>query len=198
MLIRSRMNGKILGVIAAGVLGLGHVYATEFNLTFNGGGMSAHGQLDVVNGVATGGYLDVTSGAAAGDYTLDVFTSLPYEYDYNGTEIPFNVVEDANGDEPFGDLTVHPGSPDPFDYIGLDFSSLAHNGNGSPYEVVNLSLDPSNAAPGNTEFYGVGVDGYVNPAVDGVATVPDAASTLILLGGAVAGVLILHRRPLLA
>ena len=182
-------KGKMrkIPIVFAVVLGLAaQTYATPttYDITFNGDGSVASGQIVVDGGVATSGYLDVTAGWGIGDYTL---------YTWTGPVV--SSVRVSGGTDLIVDNLVNVGSYPFLDIYGLAFVSNLPPP--QPSEGMDLSLDSGTTY----NLGGYGIDGYGDPNADGVATltaVPDGASTVLLLGFGLAalGVMGLQRNRL--
>jgi hypothetical protein len=167
--IRTMKTHMKLTMLAAVALALSAATETNadpitYDVTFNGGGSAANGQVTVDNGVATGGYLDVTAGAAIGDYTLYTWAG--------GGSSSFRV---DGGTDIIVDNLVNVLSNPALDVKGLGFYSGTQVGGDYP-EGINLSL-----LSGTTiNLSGFGTDGYGNPNANGELTltaVPDNMNT---------------------
>src|ERR1035437_4260804 len=140
------------------------VYAIPYNITFDGGGSSAVGQIDVVGGLAISGYLNVTTGPAQGTYSL---------YTWSGGGV--SSVRVGGGTDLIVDNVVNVGAIPFFDVYGLAFVNQP--------EGIDFSLNYGNVY----NLAGFGPVGYAVPNATGTATltaVPDGGMTVALLGSA--------------
>ncbi|MDR3558366.1 MAG: hypothetical protein P4L61_02440 [Candidatus Pacebacteria bacterium] len=147
------MNKMQLAALA--ILSIAAVQARAnltYDVTFQGNGTVANGQIILDNGVAVGGYLDVTAGAAQGAYSL---------YTWTGGGI--SSIRVGGGTDLIVDNLVNPGGSPMLDIYGLAFYSNAKDGGGVPLEGIDLSLNYGTTY----NLAGFGADGYGNPNADG-------------------------------
>lgn len=171
------LTGLTLLGVSFSALANQYNYSFNFTETDGAGHSAAHGQLEIVNGQATDGYIDVTAGPAQGEYSL-------YTWNTGG----ISSVRVSGGTDLIVDNVVNTGA-DPFlDNYGLAFVTPDHA------EGIDLSL-----AYGHTyNLGGYGVVGYGVPNANGNAvltsSVPDATSTLALLGLSLVAIGYIQRR----
>lgn len=176
-----------LALVAGGGIQPAQAQTVTYDFTFNGGGTSANGQLEITDDTATGGYLDITSGTGIGDYNL---------YTWIGEGSVGSSVRVNGGTDLIVDNDVNVNLSPPVDSAGLAFISSSLDGGGDPIEGINLS------ANGDTvNVAGFGTDGYGAPNANGVlaftecASVPEPSSTALLsAGGAFAGIVLYRRK----
>lgn len=154
-------------------------YSFTFTETDGFGSSAASGQLEIVSGRAIDGYLDLTAGPAQGEYSL-------YTWNTGG----ISSVRVSGGTDLIVDNLVNIGANPFLDVYGLAFVTADHA------EGIDLSL-----ASGQTyNLGGYGAVGYAVPNANGqvilTGSVPDAASTLALLGFSLVAIIGIQRLQL--